>query len=114
MKQRLGLKGTRALEAGVEAFYNGKGIKDFAQKKQRAYLKRVQQKNIGKTIRVLGDYLYIFGNDHQCITVWQLPDYFAKKNVYAGKILLRNPAKYMRNYHAYQDADCTLDWSAAA
>jgi hypothetical protein len=112
MKQRVGLKGEQAVNETKKALTFGMGIGDFRDKKQRKYLKKLQSKNTeDKIIKVYNNYVYLFSKDRICITVMELPEYFVKKNVYVGKMLLRHPSKFLRNYIA-EDARCALAYYA--
>ena len=43
-------------------------------------------------------YLFVLGDDEECVTMYEAPNWFCRKGNFDGKTLIRNRKKYLRYY----------------
>lgn len=89
-----------------DALERGKRAEDFTGRERKFLSGKTDE---GISAIVYNGYCFIV-NDWEgiCITMYQLPGWFGKKQTYCGKEKIRNPYKYRRF-----NADMSEDWQAA-
>ena len=93
-KERLELNEKRAARIIKLAFSRGKCASEFSASERR-YLKGKETK--GCTAKAYNGVCYIFGENNNCITLYELPAWFGKRQSYNGKEKVRSPRAYLRN-----------------
>lgn len=101
IKERAGFGVDTAEKMSERAWNYGKIYIEYSGR-EREYLKG---KSINNSIAVCyGGYIYIFTIAGLCITMYQVPSWFGKKDYYECKKIVRNPKKYYTRYCVYADA----------
>ena len=91
-----------ALKLAESAFYKGASAETLA-KRERQYMN--QKEADGKIeVRLYQSYIFIFGKQGECITLYHAPEWFDKKVYYSGKERIRDIKKYSRCHIGDLDA----------
>ena len=100
--ERTGLNIKSSQRFIANAIERGKQSTDFTAK-EREYLQRRESNKERRTV-VYNSYCLIVSADDICITIFQLPKWFGKKQ-YDGKQKIRNARKYIRYCDYYEQED---------
>ena len=93
-KERAGMNKAQAVRFTNLAYERGKTA-DMMPRREREYMEKKESVAGCRTI-YYNDYFFIFSPDGICITLYESPAWFCKKNHYDGKEKIRDVKKYMR------------------
>lgn len=93
-RERAGMNEDQAARFIRKASERGKSAEEMP-KKEREYMERKESAANCKTI-YYNNYFFIFSRDGVCITLYESPAWFCKKNHYSGKEKIRDIKKYIR------------------
>lgn len=94
-RERAGLSKNAAEHIFEKAFLFGETAESLPSKERNYMLSKSEG---DKSLRLYGDFLYLFTNDGICVTMYHKPIWFCRKSNYSGKIRIRNPKKYFNSY----------------
>ena len=93
-KERMGLNKKAALKQIKHALERGKTYEQFSSWEKNFLSKEAY----GDCIAIAyNGFCYIFNNENDCITMYQLPVWFGKKKHFDGKNRIRNYKSYSKN-----------------
>ena len=93
--ERLGLNREEAERTITRAYAEGMGAEEF-NSREKKYLE--QKGANGAQVKVYNGCCYVFSENAVCITVFQVPLWFGKRQFFDGKTKIRNPKNYYRHY----------------
>ncbi len=99
-KERAGMNTAQADRFMRHAYERGK-TSEMMPRREREYMEKKEILGDCRTI-FYNDFFFIFNMDGVCITLYESPAWFGKKNHYAGKEKIRNVKKYIR-FNAEQE-----------
>ncbi len=76
----------------------GKAAEDFSQQ-ESAYLAGLARGNC--VAKAYNGYCLIISEQGDCVTLYELPEWFGKKRHYDSKIRIRNPKRYAASHTSY-------------
>lgn len=101
-EERANLSKGAAMKMIERASKKGRMASEFALDERR-YLQ--SKENEGRYACYYSGYCFIFTKGHICITMFPVPKWFGKRGKYNGKILIREPKKYLRIYGGAYDTE---------
>lgn len=94
MEQRTKLKGDEAIRFANNAVHKGRNASFYTGKEKR-YLEEKERDDISAV--TYNGYCFIINKSKEaCVTMYELPEWFGRKEHYQGKEKIRNYKKYMR------------------
>lgn len=98
--ERMGVTEKQAHRIISKAWERGAAINDLPLKQCRFLQKRDGRFETGNTqFRVYRECIFVFSPEGVLVTMYDTDFLFYGKNIYDGKVLVRNPHQYNRMYH---------------
>ena len=95
-KERSGLSFEGSIKLIERAFERGLRSPELPGRERRFVEKKERERDTN-IIYYLG-FLFVLGDNEECVTMYEVPNWFCRKGNFDGKIMIRNKKKYYRYY----------------